>query len=463
MSAISILVPTYNRAAYLKDCLDSLLATTVPCEILVADNASTDETEALMATYTDARIRYVRHATNLGPFGNYNFLLAAATRDYVCLFGDDDIALPGCFEKKLALLESHPEVTGVYSLAQVMDADGTLSNGSKVQGVPDVPYVSGRDDFLHLLINCCISWQTLVFRRELVVRHGLIPSVPEGLLARDWDYLIGLSRHGQFAFLNEPTVGIRMHDDSTTVKEATTAGRMVEDMLTIWHKWLVEADDPPVITMATWEAIGNALLGGVQACYGANRLVAQTVLGQLETLKAAYLHRMDRQFYGRLHTWLPGIADQDAEGLPVFKPGLAPLTLDSPGMRFLHHPDWDGDVWIEVLRRYTAAFTAGDKVELVLWLDPVQGVTAAEAGDRIEAAFQTLGVDPAQAADVQLFTEALDLAGVAALYAAVHVIVPGGDQRQLARGVQSGRVVMTHLEPEVWRALAKKYTASPVA
>ncbi len=464
MTAVSILVPTYNRAAYLKDCLDSLLATTAPCEIIVADNASTDATAAVLATYSDPRLRYLRQETNQGAFANYNFLLQAASQDYLCLFGDDDIALPGCFEKKLALLDSHPEVAGVYSVAHVMDADGTVSVGSSVRGVPEFPHLAGRDDFTHLLVNCCIGWQTLVFRRELYDAHGPIPLVPEALLARDWDYLIGISRRHHFAFLHEPTVAVRMHDASATSTEVRTAGRMAEDMLIIWRKWLVESDDPPVVTMAVWEAIANALLAGVQACYGPDRIRAAEYLSRLDTLKADYIRRQNRTFYGTLNGWLPGLADLDGDGLPIFHPGVAAMTLDSiKKMRFFHHPDWQSGRWEAVLVPFLEAFSASDDVELVFWLDPSQGVPEVAAEARIAAVLARVGQDLETAPTITLVPDPLDRPGLAALYAAVHAVVPAGDVQQLDRATKAGRPVMTHLEPEIWQNVAARCLGLPVA
>lgn len=60
ITAVSILAPSYNRRDLLRECLDSLLATTVDFEIIVSDNASSDGTEDRMATDDDPRLRYFR-------------------------------------------------------------------------------------------------------------------------------------------------------------------------------------------------------------------------------------------------------------------------------------------------------------------------------------------------------------------------------------------------------------------
>lgn len=454
MPGVSILVPTYNRRAYLKECLDSLLTTTVPCEIIVSDNASSDGTPELLGTYDDPRIRYYRQETNIGSIANHNFLLSQASREYVCLFGDDDIALPGCFESKVAVLDNAPHIDGIYSLPMGLDEHGNLMVGNRVNGCPDSSYVNGRDDHIHLLINCCISWQTLVFRRKLYLEYGGFKH-PE-LSAVDWDYLIELTQKYRFAYIRQPTVGIRLHSASHSNMVHINDGKMVKEALFIWRKWLLEQHEVPVITENTWNLMAQVLLQMVQKCWGPDEQRAQEWLAKFNALQHEYHVRMERRFYAKLSQWQPERPDVDADGLPVFRPGLTPLAVDTHkrGL-FFHHPIWAEERWKQVIADYVQAFQPTDDVELILWLDPDQGITVEEASDRITRHVISLGLDPQQAADMQLLAEPLDLAGQARLYTAMHVIVPAGDPRQLDRGVKTGRMVMTQVGPTAWRRIAE--------
>ncbi len=79
---VTVAVPTRNRAAFLRQCVESVRRQThADLEILIGDNASTDETGVVAQEMAraDGRIRYVRHAENLGMVGNWNALLRAAT------------------------------------------------------------------------------------------------------------------------------------------------------------------------------------------------------------------------------------------------------------------------------------------------------------------------------------------------------------------------------------------------
>ena len=89
---VTIAVPTFNRAGLLQACLARLLPQAeANTEILVSDNASSDETAALLAGIRHDRFRVIRNATNLGLFGNLNACLAQATGEYILFLSDDDL------------------------------------------------------------------------------------------------------------------------------------------------------------------------------------------------------------------------------------------------------------------------------------------------------------------------------------------------------------------------------------
>jgi len=90
---VSIGIPTYNRAdGFLRETLTSALNQTYPnIEIIVSDNCSTDNTEVYVESFDDPRIRYFRHAKNIGASNNFNYCLEQARGDYFLLLHDDDL------------------------------------------------------------------------------------------------------------------------------------------------------------------------------------------------------------------------------------------------------------------------------------------------------------------------------------------------------------------------------------
>jgi len=125
---VTIAMPTYNRAdGYLAEALESALAQTyAPLEILVSDNCSTDDTTALVARYDDPRIRYVRHDTNLGAQGNFDFCLDAARGDFFVMLHDDDRMDPDLVEVCVNALAGRRGVGYVRTGNRLLDGDGSV-------------------------------------------------------------------------------------------------------------------------------------------------------------------------------------------------------------------------------------------------------------------------------------------------------------------------------------------------
>ena len=75
----------------------------------MCDNASQDETEAVVASFDDPRIRYLRNAENLGMVGNWNRCLAEARGELIANLCDDDLMLPDRLARQVAIFDAHPE------------------------------------------------------------------------------------------------------------------------------------------------------------------------------------------------------------------------------------------------------------------------------------------------------------------------------------------------------------------
>ncbi|HUQ84463.1 MAG TPA: glycosyltransferase [Gemmatimonadaceae bacterium] len=121
---VTVIVPVYNGARYLRESLDSIVSQTYqPLEIIVLDDASTDETPSIIASFGD-RVRHVRHPSNLGQFRNINAGLRLATGEFVSIYHADDVYEPSIVERSAEFLESHSDVGAVFSLDVFIDAHG---------------------------------------------------------------------------------------------------------------------------------------------------------------------------------------------------------------------------------------------------------------------------------------------------------------------------------------------------
>lgn len=107
---VSIGMPVYNGSAFIREALDSLLAQTfADFELIISDNASTDDTEQICKSYAcmDKRIRYIRHQENHGALANFQFVRDEARGEYFMWAAADDIQKPQMIEKLISVLDVH--------------------------------------------------------------------------------------------------------------------------------------------------------------------------------------------------------------------------------------------------------------------------------------------------------------------------------------------------------------------
>ena len=123
---VSILIPTYNRAAYLRDAIRSGVEQThQDTEIIVLDDCSPDDTGSVVREFTqDPRVRYLRNDPNLGIARNWQTGIAQARGDYFCILHDDDTFDPAFVERLLQPLTRDESLILSFCDHWVMDASG---------------------------------------------------------------------------------------------------------------------------------------------------------------------------------------------------------------------------------------------------------------------------------------------------------------------------------------------------
>src|SRR5678815_5471292 len=114
MPKVSVVIPTRNRAEFLRAAIQSVLNQTFQgFEIIVVDDASEDKTPEIVRTFTDTRMTYVRHDTNKGQGVTRNDGISRASGEFIALLDDDDEWLPGKLEKQIRVLDSSRSDVGL--------------------------------------------------------------------------------------------------------------------------------------------------------------------------------------------------------------------------------------------------------------------------------------------------------------------------------------------------------------
>jgi glycosyltransferase involved in cell wall biosynthesis len=126
---VSIGLPVYNGGRFLEQAVDSILAQTfTDFELVVGDNGSTDDTEAICRRYAaqDARVRYKRSPRNLGASYNYNLVTALSRGKYIRHAAHDDVLAPTNIERCVAVLEADPGIVLAYPQMSRIDEEGRV-------------------------------------------------------------------------------------------------------------------------------------------------------------------------------------------------------------------------------------------------------------------------------------------------------------------------------------------------
>lgn len=200
---VSVVVPAYNAAAFVRRAVDSVLAQTwADCELLVVDDGSTDGTLDVLAAYRD-RLRVLTQA-NAGPAAARNHGLRAARGRYVAFLDADDWWLPAKLERQVELLESRPEIGFCSTATRVVTEAGDPAG--------DWPCAGIDGSLLETLFvrSAAVSGSTsgVLARRELLMDVGGFDEALRGF--EDPDLWIRLAARTGYACIPEPlTVVVR--------------------------------------------------------------------------------------------------------------------------------------------------------------------------------------------------------------------------------------------------------------
>lgn len=214
---VSVVTPVYNGEAYLRECIESVIAQTwTDFEYLVADNCSTDATVAIAREYAarDPRIRVVTSEEFVSADANANRALRAIDREarYVKVVHADDWLFPTCLEKMVDLAEAYPRVGIVSAYRRVGEAldltglpaevtvlPGETVGHSALLGGP-LPYLFG-------------SPSSVLIRADLVRARSELYNL-DNPHQSDQEACLDLLRESDLGFVHEPLTFTRRHDDA---------------------------------------------------------------------------------------------------------------------------------------------------------------------------------------------------------------------------------------------------------
>ena len=205
---VSIIIPTFNRAGTITKSIESVLRQSFSdFELIIVDDGSRDNTEDVVNSLADDRIRYIRQETNSGGSAARNVGIHEARASLVAFQDSDDVWMPDKLSSQLAALDDPALSPGlVYSgFLHIRGEKTTYLPGSRI---------AQKDGWIHdqLLLGNFISTQTVLVKREFLEQVGLFDeSLPR---LQDWDLFLRLSKSCKFKCIDEPLVKAYYSTDS---------------------------------------------------------------------------------------------------------------------------------------------------------------------------------------------------------------------------------------------------------
>ncbi|VAV83415.1 hypothetical protein MNBD_DELTA01-505 [hydrothermal vent metagenome] len=254
---VSVIIPTYNRAGYLIEAIESVLNQTYnDIEIIVVDDGSSDDTQEKLKPYKD-KIEYV-YIENGGPARARNVGMQMARGKYIAFLDSDDLYYPYKIEIQAGFLDKHHDVALICSELSAVDdnkildelhlknyhksaftgSEATYENiysksfsvadgGLKLEKWEDRKIYIG-DVFDKYYKELILSTNTVMFRRSLLESIGL-QHEPYWYF-EDYDFVLRIAKSHLVAFIDVPTYKLRYHGDqiSTTWNKSNGAEVLVK-------------------------------------------------------------------------------------------------------------------------------------------------------------------------------------------------------------------------------------------
>jgi GT2 family glycosyltransferase len=169
----TIVITTFNRLSLLRRAVESALAQSLPCEVVVADDCSSDGTAAYLASLAP-RVRYLRNPSNMGQCATVNAGVGLASGGWVKLLADDDYLAPDCMTEMAEAIALHPSAVLCSVQAMEVDSSGRVLRRTPKTGPGRAFYVRQQDIHYAMLLEA-LPFGTPVqvaFRRDAFLQAG---------------------------------------------------------------------------------------------------------------------------------------------------------------------------------------------------------------------------------------------------------------------------------------------------
>ncbi|HEV2223906.1 MAG TPA: glycosyltransferase [Candidatus Acidoferrales bacterium] len=247
MPKVSVVIPNYNHARFLRKRIDSVLQQTFQdFELILLDDCSTDDSRSILSSYAgNPRVKIEFNDANSGnPFKQWNKGVRLARGKYVWIAESDDYADPRFLERLVAVVDADPQVAFAYCRSWRVSADDQHDGFGDfyLAGIDPVRWTAdycaeGVEECRNYFVraNSVPNASSVVFRKALYERVG---GADESLRMRgDWKLWASMALTGKVAYLAEPLNYFRFHDTSVRSKSEQMKEDLVEHLQVV--RWVL--------------------------------------------------------------------------------------------------------------------------------------------------------------------------------------------------------------------------------
>ena len=212
---VSVVMPCFNHARFIAESVRAILKQShTHLELIIIDDRSSDDSWNIISDFatTEARIRAIRHARNLGAAQSRNSALRMASGDYIAFCDADDVWEEDKLASQTRLLQTNPDFDVAYCDALIVNKEGSPTGRTFSEMFPP-PKPNDGYLFEELVRRNFINIQCALLRNVCIKRvEGFDKNIK---WVEDWWFWIQLSRHCRFLYSAEPLARYRVHDQST--------------------------------------------------------------------------------------------------------------------------------------------------------------------------------------------------------------------------------------------------------
>jgi hypothetical protein len=226
---ITTVIPTYRRVDTLRVAIESVLEqSSVSVRVSVFDNASDDGTREVMEALAsrDPRIRYLRHATNIGAHANFEAGIASVDTEFFSLLSDDDYLLPEFYERAIRALDDNREAMFWAGSTLRVDEAGRVVD-VRMEAWQREGEFRGLPGVMAMMHGLAPTWTGIVFRRSVLDVIGLPDAQTLG--PSDLDFVLRAAAHFPFVASKHPSAVFKLNMQSFSETQPLSS---------FWPGWL---------------------------------------------------------------------------------------------------------------------------------------------------------------------------------------------------------------------------------